>query len=804
MLVSTNWLNEYVKIDDQNVEELAEKITRSGIEVDAIIDRSHQMDNVVVGYVTSCEKHPNADRLNICTVDVGREEQSQIICGAANVAKGQKVVTALPGAVLPGNFKIKKAKMRGEASHGMICSLQELAIEGKVVPKEYAEGIYVLPEDAKVGENALPYIGLNDVVYEFDLTPNRGDALSMLGVAYEVAAILDRDLTLPNPSYETVEEKAEDFIRVTVEAKEENPLYAAKVLRNITVGPSPQWMQNALMSAGIRPHNNVVDITNFVLLEYGQPLHAFDYDKIGSKEIVVRLAKDGETIETLDNEDRTLTKEDIVITNGEAPIAIAGVMGGADSEVTDQTTTVVLEAAYFKPVNVRRTSSRLALRSDSSARFEKGVDPNRVLKAADRAVELLVKYANAEVLDGTVLHDELEKEPKEIIVSPDAINRRLGMKIPQEEMEDILRRLRIPFEAKNGMLYIEAPTRRQDLKIEEDIIEEIARMYGYDNIPMTLPVTEATPGLLTPYQEKRRIARRYLEGVGLYQAVTYSLVSEKNAKRFALETDTWTQLMMPMSEEHSTLRQSLIPSLLQVLAYNVARRNTDLAFYETSSVYIGEEEDGLPREVERLAGALTGMWVNNEWQKEMKEVDFFVVKGIIEGLFNRLGLLERVTFNRLVMDDMHPGRTASILLDGKVVGMLGEIHPLVEKEFDIPKTYVFELDLETILNTDAQVLEYEQLSKYPKITRDIALVVKRTMPATTIKEVIEKAGKPLLRDVHVFDVYEGEHVAADEKSLAFSLTYFDPTRTLTDEEVVKVHDRVLKALVEETGAALRE
>ena len=804
MLVSTNWLNEYVKIDDQNVEELAEKITRSGIEVDAIIDRSHQMDHVVVGYVTSCEKHPNADRLNICTVDVGAEEESQIICGAANVAKGQKVVTALPGAVLPGNFKIKKAKMRGEASHGMICSLQELAIEGKVVPKEYAEGIYVLPEDAEVGENALPYIGLNDVVYEFDLTPNRGDALSMLGVAYEVAAILDRDLTLPNPSYETVEEKVADYINVTVEAKEENPLYAAKVLRNIQVGPSPQWMQNALMSAGIRPHNNVVDITNFVLLEYGQPLHAFDYDKIGSKEIVVRLAKDGETIETLDNEDRTLTNEDIVITNGQEPIAIAGVMGGADSEVTDQTTTVVLESAYFKPVNVRRTSSRLALRSDSSARFEKGVDPNRVLKAADRAVELLVKYANAEVLDGTVLHDELDKEPKEIVVSPDAINRRLGMKIPQVEMEDILRRLRIPFEAKNSMLYIEAPTRRQDLKIEEDIIEEIARMYGYDNIPMTLPVTETTPGLLTPYQEKRRIARRYLEGVGLYQAVTYSLVSEKNAKRFALETDTWTQLMMPMSEEHSTLRQSLIPSLLQVLAYNVARRNTDVAFYETSSVYIGEEEDGLPREVERLSGALTGMWVNNEWQKETKEVDFFVVKGIIEGLFNRLGLLERVTFDRLVIDDMHPGRTASVLLDGRVVGMLGEVHPLVEKEFDIPKTYVFELDLETILHTNAEVLEYEQLSKYPKITRDIALVVTRDMAATTIKEVIEKAGKPLLRNVHVFDVYEGEHVAEDEKSLAFSLTYFDPARTLTDEEVVKVHDRVLKALVEETGATLRE
>ncbi len=804
MLVSTNWLNEYVKIDDQNKEQLAEKITRSGIEVDGIINRSHNMENVVVGHVTSCEKHPNADRLNVCQVDVGGEKTEQIICGAANVAKGQKIVAALPGAVLPGNFKIKKAKMRGEASNGMICSLQELAIEGKVVPKEFADGIYVLPNEAEVGQSALPYIGLDDVVYDFDLTPNRGDALSMLGVAYEVAAILDRDLTLPNPTYDVVEDQAEKMLQVRVDAKEETPLYAAKVVRNIQVGPSPQWMQNVLMAAGIRPHNNVVDITNFVLLEYGQPLHAFDYDRIGSNEIVVRLAKEGETIQTLDDEMRTLTTEDIVITNGKEPIAVAGVMGGAHSEVTDETTTVVIEAAYFKPINVRRTSSRLGLRSDSSARFEKGVDPNRVLEAADRAVQLLQQYANGEVLDGTVLYDELDKTPKTIIVSPDSVSQRLGVKIPLSTMEDILRRLRIPYEAKNALLVIEAPTRRQDLKIEEDIVEEIARMYGYDNIPLTLPVTETTPGRLTPYQEKRRIVRRYLEGAGLYQAVTYSLVSEKNAKRFALQTDDWTQLMMPMSTEHSTLRQSLIPSLLQVVSYNVARRNTDVAMYETSSVYIGKEEDGLPKEVERLAAVFTGQWVQHEWQKETKEVDFFVVKGIVEGLFARLGLTERITYERLVIEDMHPGRTAQVVLDGKQVGFIGEVHPLVEKEFDVPKTYVFELDLHTILNTSATALQYRSISKYPKITRDVALVIDRETSAATIKETILQAGKPLLRDVHIFDLYEGEHIEDGKKSVAYSLTYFDPTRTLTDEEVVKVHDRVLEVLKEKVGAIVRD
>ncbi|MBF4501655.1 phenylalanine--tRNA ligase subunit beta [Savagea sp. SN6] len=803
MLVSTKWLNDYVKIDDQDVFELAERITRSGIEVDAVLVRGHDMQNVVVGEVMECEKHPEADRLNICQVNVGGEELQQIICGAPNVAKGQKVIAALPGAVLPGNFKIKKAKLRGEASHGMICSLQELGVEGKVVAKEFAEGIYVLPEDAKVGDSALDYIGLDDVVYEFDLTPNRSDALSMLGVAFEVGAILDRPIQMPAVQYDPISERASDYISVQIDAKEQNPLYAAKVVKNVKIGPSPMWMQNVLMSAGIRPHNNVVDITNFVLLEFGQPLHAFDYDKLNSKEIVVRLAEEGEKMTTLDEQERELTASDLVITNGKEPVALAGVMGGGNSEVTENTTTVVIEAAYFDPATVRRTSRRLGLRSDSSARFEKGVDPNRVLLAGERAAQLMAQYAGGEVCEGTVSIDELDRTPKRIILSPDDVNNRLGMKISLTEMLSILGRLNIPTTVENGKMIIDAPTRRVDLAIPEDIVEEIARMSGYDNIPKTLPVTATTPGKLTNYQAKRRIVRRYLEGAGLYQAITYSLTSEAKSQRYAIEEDTLTKLMMPMSEEHSTLRQSLVPSLLDVATYNVARRNETVLMYETGSVYLGKQEDGLPREVERVAAVMTGDWLNHMWQGETKKVDFFVAKGVVEGLFAELGLAQRVRYEAASIDGMHPGRTAHVLLDDVVVGFVGQVHPTVQKEQDLKDTFVFELNLHAILHETAGALVYEQVSRYPSISRDIALVVKRDTTVATLQEIIQEAGGKLLKHVRLFDLYEGDNVAADEKSVAFSLTYFDSTRTLTDEEVVQAHDKVLKALTEKANATLR-
>ncbi|MEL4025783.1 phenylalanine--tRNA ligase subunit beta [Lysinibacillus endophyticus] len=801
MLVSLNWLKQYVDIDGLTAEELAEKITRSGIEVDAVIDRSQGMTNVVVGYVVSKEKHPDADKLNVCQVEVGEGDVRQIICGAPNVAAGQKVIVALPGARLPGGIKIKKAKMRGQESNGMICSLQELGVEGRVVPKAYADGIYVLPDDAVPGSDALELIGLRDTVLELGLTPNRSDALSMLGVAYEVAAILSREVKLPEVKYETTYEKAEDVLNLRVEAKE-NPLYAAKVVKNVKIAQSPLWLQHYLMAAGVRPHNNVVDITNYILMEYGQPLHAFDYDALKTKEIVVRLANEGEKIVTLDDQERTLKAHNLVITNGIEPVAIAGVMGGANSEVTENTTTVVIESAYFDGFSVRRTSKEIGLRSDASARFEKGVDPNRVILAAERAAQLLAELAGGEVLEGTVLVDELDKTPTRVVVSPDFINARLGMKISLEDMLSILNRLQFDVEAANGLLIIDAPTRRQDIKIEEDIVEEIARLYGYDEIPMTLPEGNDQVGGLTPYQAKRRVARNFLEGAGLYQAVTYSLTSEELSQKYALKAEETTKLLMPMSEERSTLRQSLIPHLLESASYNVARNAESVALYEIGSVFLGKTSEGLPYEEEHVAVVVTGKWVDNAWQGEKVNADFFIVKGILEGLFEKLGLADRISYVKSTVDGLHPGQTADIFLDGEKVGIIGGLHPVERKNLDLKDTFVAELNLKAILTATVEDLVYTAVPRFPAMTRDIALELDRSTPAGEIIEIIRKAGTKLLKDVKVFDVYEGEKMAPGKKSVAFSLTYFDPERTLTDDEVVNAHEKVLKALVE-AGAEVR-
>ncbi len=802
MLVSTKWLKDYVNIDGIPTAELAESITRSGIEVDAIIDRSQGMTNVVVGHVLECVQHPDADKLRICQVDVG-ETTTQIICGAENIAQGQKVIVARPGAVLPGDFKIKAAKLRGEDSNGMICSLQELAIESKLVPKEYAEGIYVLPEDAIIGSNALELMGLDDTVLEFDLTPNRSDALSMLGVAYEVGAILSKEVKYPEVAYEESAEKAEDVLKLRIEATEENPMYVAKVVKNIKVAESPLWLQNRLIASGIRPHNNVVDITNFVLMEYGQPLHAFDYDRLGSGEIVVRLAEEGEKITTLDDAERTLKAHQLVITNGKEPVAIAGVMGGLNSEVHEGTTTVVIESAYFAPATVRRTSKEHGLHSDASTRFEKGVDPERVIAAAERAAQLLTEHASGEVLEGSVIFDELDKTPVQIMISPDYINKRLGMKISLEEMLSILERLKFPTEAIYGKLLIDAPTRRQDIRIKEDVIEEIARMYGYDHIPMTLPFTESNPGGLTPYQEKRRIVKAYLEGAGLYESLTYSLTSEKEAQTYALETAPITKLLMPISEERSVLRQSIIPNLLEATTYNVARRNDSVGLYEISSVFLDEEEDGLPKEIAHVAAVITGKWINHAWQAETKPVDFFVLKGIVEGLMEKLGLAAEVTFEKAILDGMHPGRTANIYHNDDRIGFMGQIHPTEQNKRDLKDTYVVEMNLDKMLSVETEKLLYTPVPRHPSISRDVALVVQSETTAGTLEAVIKRAGGDLLADVKLFDLYEGSKVESGTKSVAFSLIYRDPSRTLTDEEVVKAHEKVLTALISEAGAELR-
>ncbi|MDP4550534.1 phenylalanine--tRNA ligase subunit beta [Alkalihalobacillus macyae] len=801
MLVSMNWLQQYVDLDSYSADELADLITKGGIEVETVEQLNKGISGVVIGHVLSCEQHPDADKLNICRVDTGEEEPVQIICGAANIAAGQYVAVAKVGAVLPGNFKIKKAKLRGEASHGMICSLQELGIESKLVQKEYADGIFVFSDDVTPGEDALHYLNLNDEILELGLTPNRADAMNMIGVAYEVGAVLNRSIELPSPELVRSEENAQDYVSVQIENEDDNPYYGATVIKNVTIASSPQWLINRLVSAGIRPINNVVDITNYVLLEYGQPLHAFDYDRFGSKEVVIRRAAEGEKIVTLDDTERTLSSDHLVITNGSKPVAVAGVMGGADSEVQQNTTTILLEAAYFNSKLVRKASKDLGLRSDSSARFEKGIDRNRVIGASERAAQLIQEIAGGIVLKGTAEQGDRTVEGKEVSIEVTRINQVLGTEISETEVAAIFERLQFSYQNFGGTFTVQVPPRRPDITISEDLIEEVGRLYGYDNVPATLPITESTPGQLSDYQKKRRRVRRSLEGAGLYQTVTYSLTSPSKRVFFSNETTDAIRLAMPMSEERSELRTSLLPHLLEVAQYNKNRQLENLAFYETASVFLPEGE--LPKEQEHLAGVVSGLWQEHLWQKEKKPVDFFVVKGIIEELAVEFGVEDRLTFARADEPKLHPGRTAAVHLDHELIGYIGQLHPEVEKELDLSETYVFEINLEALLKADVDHLKYKKLPRFPSVTRDVALVVNESLEAGQVKRVIEEAGGAKLVEINLFDVYQGEHLEEGKKSLAFSLRYYNPEQTLTEEEVKKAHDRVLSAVEEQFGAALR-
>lgn len=807
MLVSLNWLKNYVDIGNISAEDLAEKITKSGIEVDGIDYIAEKSVGVVIGYVTSCEKHPNADKLNLCHVDVG-DETLQIICGAPNVRQGQKVAVAKPGAVLPGNFKIKKVKLRGIESNGMICSLQELGIEDKYVPKDIARGIFVFPDDAEVGTDVQSLLNLDDAVLEFDLTPNRADCLSMLGVAYEVAAILGKPITLPDEKLDTTGENAEDYISVKVEAPELNPYYGAFIIKDVEIKPAPLWMRNYLIAAGIRPINNVVDITNYVLLEYGQPLHAFDYDRLDSREILVRTARDKETIVTLDEKERVLSADDLVITNGKEPVALAGVMGGFDTEVTAQTKTILLEAAYFSGASIRKTVKATGLRSEASTRYEKGIDPNRVKRAGIRACQLLAEYAGGKVLSGTVAFDELDRSEKTVDIVTDEINKRLGTTIQTKEITDILKQLRFNYEQDGDHFHVYAPTRRGDIAIFEDMLEEIARIYGYDNLPYTLPKGVSQAGGLTERQTLKRKVKRFLQGTGLMETSTYTLTNKESIHQFI--SPEWrgldlepVQVAMPMTEDHQFLRLSILPELLRSVSYNHARNQLNPAFYELGSVFVGNEKTltKQPQEVLRLSGSLTGEWIGNQWQQEMKQVDFYVVKGMVEGLFNYLEM--PVAFEQTVLPEMHPGRCVTLVLNSEVIGFTGQVHPKVAGNLDVKDVYIFDINMEKVLEAVDPEQDYHHIPRYPSIARDIAFVLDDDTKAGDVQQAIYELGAPLIKEVRIFDVYKGENLPDEKKSVAYSLLYQDPDKTLKDEEVEASYQKIVDTVNKKFDAYVR-
>lgn len=800
MLVSYQWLKDYIKID-ASIEDLAEKITRSGIEVEAIDKLEETVKNVVVGHVISKDKHPDADKLNICMVDLGEETPQQIVCGAPNVEAGQYVIVAKVGAHLPGG-KIKRGKLRGQVSNGMICSLQELGISSKLVAKEYQEGIYVFPEPVTVGTDALVALGLNGGVMELGLTPNRADALNMLGVAYEVGALYEQDVLLPEVSYQASDELATDRISVEVQDEAACPLYIAKVIKNVTIKPSPLWLQGRLIQAGIRPINNIVDITNYVLIEYGQPLHAFDADQIGSNNIVVRRAKEGEMITTLDDVERTLTAEQLVITNGQEAIALAGVMGGKFSEVAESTTNIVLEAAYFNPLMIRRTSAHHGLRSESSVRFEKGIDPYRVGLAVERAAQLMAQYGGGTVLDGEAEFNHLDITPAIVEVSVDKINRVTGLLLTAEQVADIFGRLGFVYRLNNDNFEVEIPTRRGDITLPEDLVEEVARLYGYDNIPATLPkFTEMTAGGLTIKQRKRREVKKLLQGLGLNEAITYALTSQDKATSFVSNNHPTVSLLMPMSEERSTLRQNIVSGLLDTVAYNVARSQQDIRLFEIGRIFYDNGEQ-LPIQKEHLAGVLTGNWTNTKWQGHVDKIDFFTAKGVVAAIFEKLNVSQDIEYKAVEIDKMHPGRTAAIYYKTQCIGFVGQVHPLVQAARDIKETYVFEIDLSYLLALEVGQLAYQSIPKYPAISRDIAILVDKEIPIVQWYNTIKQTGGRLLSQLDVFDLYRGDKLPEGKQSVAFALVYQDPNKTLTDEEITGVHEKIMAQLIAQ-GAEIR-
>ncbi|WP_270990152.1 phenylalanine--tRNA ligase subunit beta [Streptococcus agalactiae] len=801
MLVSYKWLKELVDVDVTTAE-LAEKMSTTGIEVEGVETPAEGLSKLVVGHIVSCEDVPDT-HLHLCQVDTGDDELRQVVCGAPNVKTGINVIVAVPGARIADNYKIKKGKIRGMESLGMICSLQELGLSESIIPKEFSDGIQILPEGAIPGDSIFSYLDLDDEIIELSITPNRADALSMRGVAHEVAAIYGKKVHFEEKNLIEEAERAADKISVVIES-DKVLSYSARIVKNVTVAPSPQWLQNRLMNAGIRPINNVVDVTNYVLLTYGQPMHAFDFDKFDGTTIVARNAENGEKLITLDGEERDLIADDLVVAVNDQPVALAGVMGGQSTEIDSSSKTVVLEAAVFNGTSIRKTSGRLNLRSESSSRFEKGINYDTVSEAMDFAAAMLQELAGGQVLSGQVTEGVLPTEPVEVSTTLGYVNTRLGTELTYTDIEEVFEKLGFAISGSEVKFTVLVPRRRWDIAIQADLVEEIARIYGYEKLPTTLPEAGATAGELTSMQRLRRRVRTVAEGAGLSEIITYALTTPEKAVQFSTQPTNITELMWPMTVDRSALRQNVVSGMLDTIAYNVARKNSNLAVYEIGKVFeqTGNPKEDLPTEVETFTFALTGLVEEKDFQTKAKPVDFFYAKGIVEALFIKLKL--DVTFvAQKGLASMHPGRTATILLDGKEIGFVGQVHPQTAKQYDIPETYVAEINLSTIESQMNQALIFEDITKYPSVSRDIALLLAESVSHHDIVSAIESSGVKRLTAIKLFDVYAGNNIAEGYKSMAYSLTFQNPNDNLTDEEVAKYMEKITKSLVEKVNAEIR-
>ena len=787
MKLSTNFVKDYIDID-VDVKTLAEDMTRVGNEYDSA-ENLINATNLVVGEVIECEMHPDSDHLHVCKVNVGNEVL-QIVCGAPNVRKGLKVIVALDGAVLPGDFKIKKAMKRGVESNGMLCSLLELGIEPKFLNEAEKAGIHELPADSKPGDDPIKALQMDDSVIDFELTTNRGDLLSILGMAYELGAIYNKPVKEVDLSHNETGEDLNKSFKLNINT-ENCSVFLAKKVENVVIKESPKFIQNRLIASGIRPINNVVDISNYVMLELGQPLHFYDADKLNN-EIEVRMAQEGEKLTTLDNIQRTLTSNDIVISNGKEAIGLAGVMGGLDTEVTENTKNVIIEAAVFDSVKVRVTSNKI-LRSEASNRFEKGLDPNRTYMAAERAAKLLAEYAEGTVVTGTVKYDTTNVKPKIIEITFENITDVLGMKIPNEDILEVFRKLGFTYEVKDEKVYVTVPTRRLDISIKEDLIEEVGRIYGLDNIQGKLPTVPMKQGSL---DKTDREIRNKMISLGLNETLSYVLVREDEADGFTTDEFEKVKLLDPITEERSTLRYSVLASLFKIYEYNKARNVKDVSIFEIGKGFYKKENYG---EDKKLAVLMSGKYYLGIENK--KDVDFYVIKGVAEEVLDYLGYSGRYSFvlpNKMPKE-MHPGQTAAISVNNDVVGIVGKLHPSVEKD----DVYVLEINLDKLLSKRTGKMKFKEISKYPEISKDLAIVVDKNISADEIAKLIKKAAGALLTKIEIFDVYQGINIPKNKRSIAYSLSYGTMDRTLTDEEINTIMSKVIETLQNKIDAELR-
>lgn len=810
MKLSYEWLSKYLDLSDIEPKDLAEKIERTAVEVDSVTRLDDKLKKIVVGHTIEVTDHPDSDHLHVCQVDVGEDEPIQIVCGAPNIAADQDVIVALHGSRIKDNVKIKRSKMRGVKSNGMICALQEIGYPDNVVPKKYVDGIYVFPADSEVkpGDSVMEALGMNDDVIDTSVTPNRGDMFSMNGNAHEIAAILDQKAT-----FETVkaqkdaqsETKIADQINIKINDEQDVPVYKMMAVENIDIKPSPFHLQTLLMKAGIRPINNVVDVTNYVMLKYGQPLHAYDLNELKGKTISVASAGENAQFETLDGVKRDLRPEDLMITANDQPVGMAGVMGGLSSEVTDQTEGVVIEAAIFDSIKIRKTARYHNLHSEAAMRFERGIDYSALENALNEAASLIAQFSNGQVLDGMAVGSDTKMAPAVVTVTLARINKILGTQLTEKEVLAIFDRLAFDAESKGeeGIFTVSVPVRRWDIHIEADILEEIARIYGYDNLPVTLPTGAPTIGRLTPKQKLVRASRTVMEGLGLTQAMSYGLTTIEKSRHFVEADHELVKVNWPMTKDREALRMSLISGLLDDVAYNQARFVDNVALYEQGRIFYGKGTKQ-PEEIEHIAGALSGSMQSQSWNEKEKPVSFFDVKGIVEQYLNNMGLVEKITFvpgeNR---NGMHPGRTADILLGNDRIGFVGQVHPLTAKEYKIKETYVFELNLTKIIDADKKMQHYDVISKYPTITRDVAMLISQEVTNEQVLNVINDTKQSNLVKVELFDVYTGDHLEAGMKSMAYQLTYQDVNDTLQEDTVNQEFSKVIDQLKEKLDATIR-